>query len=175
MSEAAFEARLSGIFSRLEQRLGGRLSVEKAKTEALQSLDTRRVAFILTEAIEAEIKPAVKEALASYDEAINRPLVPNERWEHAVLKRIGQAVDGAVKLALDLDRANHPWKPLLAAEAPKLRARLLASAEGHFAELGKVGKRRRRNDSGIPRWVLGVALFVGGLGTGLLLARLLHG
>jgi len=175
MSEAAWEARLSGIFGRLEKRLGGRLSVERAKTEALQTQDTRRVAFIFTEAIEAEIKPAVKEALASYDEAINRPLSPNERWEHALLKRIGQAVDGAVKLALSLDRAEHPWKPLLRAEAPKMRDRLMAAAEAHFAELGQGGKRRRRRGVEIPSWLVGAALFLGGLAAGFFLARLLHG
>jgi hypothetical protein len=176
MSDAAFERDVSAIFARLEQRLGGRLSLEKAKAENLQSQDTRRVAFILSEAIEAEIKPALKEALASYDEAINRPLAPNVRWEHALLQRIGRAVDGGVKQALSLDRADHPWKPLLAAEAPKLRARLMAAAEAHFAELGgHGGKRRRRVDRGIPDWVVGLALFLGGVGAGLLLARLLHG
>jgi hypothetical protein len=175
MTEAAFENNVGAIFARLEHRLGGRLSVEKAKADNLQAQDTRRVAFILTSAIEEELKPAVTEALASYDQAINRPLVPNARWEHALLQRIGQAVDGGVKQALNLDRADHPWKPLLAAEAPKLRARVLAGAEAHFAQLGQVRKRRRRSDGGIPDWVVGVALFLGGLGAGLLLARLLHG
>jgi hypothetical protein len=175
MSDTAFENKVSTIFTRLEQRLGGRLAAEKAKTENLQSQDTRRVAFILTEAIEAEVKPAVKEALTSYDEAINRPLAPNVRWEHALLQRIGQSVDTGVKLALNLDRANHPWKPLLTAEAPKLRARVLASAEAHFADLGRVGKRRRRRDGGIPDWAVWLALFLGGVGAGLLLSRLLHG
>jgi hypothetical protein len=97
------------------------------------------------------------------------------RWEHALLQRIGQAVDTGVKLALNLDRANHPWKPLLSAEAPKLKARVLAAAEAHFAELGQVGKRRRRREGGIPDWVVWLALFLGGMGAGLLLARLLHG
>jgi hypothetical protein len=175
MSDTAFESRISAVFARLEQRLGGRLSVEKAKAENLQSQDTRRVAFILTEAIEAEIKPVLKEALVSYDEAINRPLVPNERWEHALLQRAGLAVDQGVKLALNLDRADHPWKPLLAAEAPKLRARVLAVAEAHFAELGQVRKRRRRKPGEIPDWAVGLALFLGGTGAGLLLGRLLHG
>jgi hypothetical protein len=175
MSDTAFESKVSTIFARLEQRLGGRLAVEKARTENLQSQDTRRVAFILTEAIEAEVKPAVKEALSSYDEAINRPLSPNARWEHALLQHIGQAVDHGVKLALSLDRAEHPWKPLLSAEAPKLRARLLAAAEAHFAELGHVRKRRRRSKGDIPDWAVWLALFLGGIGAGLLLARLLHG
>jgi len=175
MSDTAFESRVSTIFARSEQRLGGRLAAEKARTVNLQSQDTRRVAFILTEAIEAELKPAVLEALSSYDEAINRPLAPNVRWEQALLQRIGQAADAAVKLALNLDRANHPWKPLLTAEAPKLRARLLAAAEAHFAELGHVSKRRRRGEGGVPDWAVWLALFLGGVGAGLLLARLLHG
>lgn len=175
MSDLAFENRVSGIFDRMEQRLGGRLATEKAKADNLQAQDTRRVAFILTEAIEAELKPAVKDALSSYDEAINRPLLPNERWEHSLLRRIEQAVDNAIKLALALDRADHPWKPLLSAEAPKLRARALADAEAHFAALGKGKRRRRRGDGPIPDWVLWLAFFVGGLGSGLLLARLLGG
>ena len=53
MSDAAFETTLAGIFSRMEQRLGGRLAAERAKTENLQSQDTRRVAFTFSEAIEA--------------------------------------------------------------------------------------------------------------------------
>ena len=175
MSDTAFENRVSAIFARMEQRLGGRLTNAKAKAENLQAQDMRRVAFILTEAIEAEVKPAVHEALVSYDEAINRPLLPNERWEHALLKRIGESVDNSVKLALNLDRHDHPWKPLLSAEAPKLRARLLADAEAHFTALGEVRKRRRGKGAGIPDWVLWLALFGGGLGAGLLLARLLGG
>jgi hypothetical protein len=175
MSDAGFEGKVSAVFARLEQRLGGRLSMEKTKAENLQSQDTRRVAFILTEAIEAEMKPAVKEALASYDDAINRPLVPNARWEHSLLQRIGQAVDNGVKQALNLDKVGHPWKPLLAAEAPKLRARVLAMAEAHFAELGKGGKRRRGREGGVPDWAVWLVLFLGGVGVGFLLARLLHG
>lgn len=173
MTSDTFENRVSGIFERMEQRLGGRLATARAKTENLQAQDMRRVAFILTEAIEAEVRPAMKDALLSYDEAINRPLMPNERWEQALIKRIEQAVDSGVKLALALDKADHPWKPLLTAEAPKLRARLLAEAEAHLAALGKVGRRRRRGDSAVPEWVLWIAFFVGGLGSGLLLARLI--
>ena len=175
MSELAFENKIAGIFERMEQRLGGRLAIEKAKADNLQAQDTRRVAFILTEAIEAELNPAVKDAISTYDEAINRPLLPNERWEHSLLRRIEQAVDNAIKLALALDRADHPWKPLLRAEAPKLRDRALADAEAHFAALGKGKGRRRRREGGVPEWVLWIAFFVGGLGSGLLLARLLGG
>lgn len=173
MSDTAFENRLAGVFARTEQRLSSRLSVEKAKTENLQAQDMRRVAFIFAEAIEAELTPAVRQALATYDDAINRPMLPNERWEHELLQKIGQAVDSAVKLALAMDRGEHPWKPLLSAEAPKLRARLNETAEAHFKALGKVGRRRRGASGGLPDWVLWAAFFVGGLGAGLLLARLI--
>jgi hypothetical protein len=175
MVDAAFESRVSGILSRMEQRLGSRLAVEKAKAENLQSQDTRRIAFILTEAIEAELAPAVKEALASYDEAINRPMQPNARWEQALVQKIGQAVDAAVKLAMALDRENHPWKPLLAAEEPKLRERLTAPAEKHFAALGKVRGRRRGSEGVVPDWAVWIAIFAAGLVAGFMLARLAHG
>jgi hypothetical protein len=175
MSDAAFESKVSGIFARTEQRLGSRLAVEKAKTDNLQSQDTRRVAFIFTEAIEAELEPAVKQALASYDEAINRPMLPNERWEHQLVQKIGQAVDGAIKLALTVDREAHPWKPLLSAEAPKIQARLTETAEKHFAALGKVRGRRRGSAGGVPDWAVWVALFAAGLVVGFLLARMTHG
>jgi hypothetical protein len=175
MSDAAFESKVSGIFARTEQRLGSRLAVEKAKTDNLQSQDTRRVAFIFTEAIEAELEPAVKQALASYDEAINRPMLPNERWEHQLVQKIGQAVDAAIKLALTVDREAHPWKPLLSAEAPKIQARLTETAEKHFAALGKVRGRRRGSAAGVPDWAVWVALFAAGLVVGFLLARMTHG
>ncbi|HEV2530483.1 hypothetical protein [Phenylobacterium sp.] len=174
MSDTAFESKVSGIFARMEQRLASRLAVEKARTDNLQSQDTRRVAFILTEAIEAELAPAVKQALASYDEAINRPMLPNERWEHQLVQKIGQAVDASIKLALTVDREAHPWKPLLTAEGPKIRARLAETAEQHFAALGKVRGRRRGAASGVPDWMVWVALFAAGLVAGLLLARLLR-
>ena len=172
MSDTAFEAKVSGIFARMEQRLGSRLAVEKAKTDNLQSQDTRRVAFTFSEAIEAELEPAVKQALASYDDAINRPMLPNERWEHQLVQKIGQAVDAAIKLALAVDRENHPWKPLLSAEAPRIRARLTETAEQHFAALGKVRGRGRRSTGGAPDWVVWVALFAAGLVAGFLLAHL---
>jgi hypothetical protein len=175
MSDTAFEGKVSGIFARTEQRLGGRLAVEKAKTENLQSQDTRRVAFILTEAIEAELEPAVKQALASYDDAINRPMLPNERWEHQLVQKIGQAVDASIKLALSLDKDNHPWKPLLSAEAPKIRARLTETAEQHFIALTKVSSRRRGASSGVPDWAVWIAIFAAGLVAGFLAARLTHG
>ena len=175
MSDAAFEAKVGGIFTRTEQRLGGRLSVEKAKSENLQSVDTRRVAFILTEAIEAELTPAVKDALASYDEAINRPLQPNDRWERALVRRIDAAVDASVKLALALDKADHPWKPLLVAEGPKLKERLSAMAEKHFTALGKHGGRRRGASQGLPDGLVWAAIFAAGVVAGALAMRFIAG
>lgn len=175
MSAAAFENSLSGVFGGAEQRLGRRLSAEKTRAENLQAQDMRRVAFILTEAIEAELKAAVVEALSAYDVAINRPLQPNERWEEALRRRIGQAVDGAVKLALALDVADHPWKPLLSAEAPKLKSRLLAPADAHFSELGKARRKRRGASDGVPDAVVWIALFAAGLVTGGLAMRLIMG
>ena len=175
MSDAAFETTLAGIFSRMEQRLGGRLAAERAKTENLQSQDTRRVAFTFTEAIEAELAPAVKQALAAYEKAINRPMLPNERWEQVLLVKIGQAVDASVKLALTVDKEAHPWKPLLSAEAPKVRDRFARTAEQHFAAIGKVSGRRRAGRRSMPDWVLWAAFFAGGLVLGFVLARLMRG
>jgi hypothetical protein len=172
MSDGAFESNLAAIFAAMERRLGSRLAVEKTKTDNLQSQDTRRVAFIFTEAIEAELAPAVKQALASYNEAINRPMLPNERWEQQLVQKIGQAVDAAIKLALAVDRDAHPWKPLLSAEAPKIRARLTDTAEKHFAALGKVRGRRRGSGGGVPDWAVWLALFAAGLVSGFLLAHL---
>jgi hypothetical protein len=175
MSDTAFESTVSGIFASVERRLGGRLAVERAKTENLQSQDTRRVAFILTEAIEAELGPAVKQALASYDDAINRPMLPNERWEHQLVQKIGQAVDAAIKLALALDRDNHPWKPLLSAEGPKIRARLTQTAEQHFVALTKVRSRRRGASAGAPDWAVWITIFAAGLVAGFIVAHLTRG
>ena len=171
MSDAAFESRISGIFSRMEQRLGSRLAVEKAKAENLQSQDTRRVAFILTEAIEEELKPAVKQALSSYEDAISRPMTPNERWEHILTQQIAQAVDSSIKLALSLDRENHPWKPLLSDEAPKLRSRLVDAAEGHFDRIGKLGGRARRTSEPGVEWTLRAVILAAGVVIGFLLAH----
>lgn len=173
MSDAAFDSTISGIFARMEKRLGGRLAAERAKTENLQSQDTRRVAFILSEAIEAELEPAVKEALAAYNDAINRPMLPNERWEQILLHKIEHAVEGAVKLALAVDGQSHPWKPLLSAEMPKLRSRFTDTAEQHFAGLGKVSGRRGPGARAIPDWVLWLAIFAVGAGFGLVVARLI--
>jgi hypothetical protein len=174
MSDAAFESRVSGIFKRMDKRLGSRLAVEKAKAENLQSQDSRRTAFILTEAIEAELKPAVKEALSTYDEAISRPMTPNERWEHIVTTQIGKAVDEAIKQALALDNVSHPWKPLLSDETPKLRTRLVAAADDHFTRLGKLGARRRGAPSGGAEWTMRIVMLVVGLILGYVAAGLLH-
>jgi hypothetical protein len=174
MSDAAFESKVSGIFERMEQRLGARLTAEKAKAENLQSQDTRRVAFILTEAIEEELKPAVREALASYDDAISRPMTPNQRWEHILTQQIAQAVDASVRLALALDKAEHPWKPLLSDEAPKLRNRLVEGAEGHFTRLGKMGARRRSGGEAGADWTMRIVMLAVGVLVGFLLARILH-
>lgn len=173
MSDAAFESKLGGIFSRAEQRLGSRLAVEKAKAENLQSEETRRVAFILAEAIEAELSPGVRAALASYDEAINRPILPNERWERALAKRIDQAVDSAIKLALSLDRADHPWKPLLSAESPKLKDRLNGLAEQHFTALGKNRRGRRGKGDGVPDAAVWALIFAAGVVVGAIAMRLI--
>lgn len=174
MSDAAFESRISGIFSRMEKRLGSRLSVEKAKAENLQSQDTRRTAFVLTEAIEAELTPAVKEALSIYDDAISRPMTPNERWEHIVTQQIAKAVEESIRQALALDTASHPWKPLLSDEAPKLRSRLVETAEGHFEKIGKLGGRARRGAEPAVEWTMRIVLLAVGVLIGFLLARVLH-
>jgi hypothetical protein len=174
MSDAAFESKVSGIFKRMEQRLGSRLSVEKAKAENLQSQDTRRTAFVLTEAIEDELKPAVKEALSIYDDAISRPMTPNERWEHIVTQQIAKAVEESVKQALALDPAAHPWKPLLSDEAPKLRTRLVSKADEHFERLGKLGARaRRKTDPGVE-WTMRLVMLAVGVLIGYLMARVIH-
>jgi hypothetical protein len=175
MTGGAFETTLAGVFARGEQRLGARLAVEKAKADNLQAQDTRRVAFLLTEAIEDELRPAVEEALASYDAAINRPITPNAQWEGLIRRQIGQAVDSAVKLALAIERADHPWKPLLSEEAPKLRARLQALADEHLAELGKVRRRRSGRGEGLPDGLVWALLFAAGVVVGALIMRLLQG
>jgi hypothetical protein len=174
MTEAAFEARLDGIFAGAESAVGGRLLTEKARTENLQAQDTRRVAFILTEAIEAELKPAVEKALASYDAAIERPITPNPIWEKKLRARIDQAAGAAIKKALAVDSVNHPWKPLLSAEAPKLSQRLLDLADAHFAALVMDKRRRRKKAGAISETVIRVGLFVAGLALGVLLMRLMR-
>ena len=171
----AFEATLAGVFQQSEQRLASRLALEKARTENLQAQDTRRLAFLLTEAIEEELKPAVLGALETYDAAINRPLSPNESWEKLIRQRIGETADASVKLALAMDPAPHPWKPLLTEEAPKLRARLLALADRHLAALGKGRRRRRKSAIGLADGLVWLLLFAAGVVVGALGMRLLGG
>jgi hypothetical protein len=175
MSGGAFEASLGDIFQRGERRLASRLAVEKAKAENLQAQDTRRVAFLLTEAIEEALKPAVLEALGSYDAAINRPITPNESWEKLIRQRIAQSVEASVKLALATDRLDHPWKPLLAEESPKLRARMLALADQHLAELGKTRRVRGRRSEGAGDLAVWALLFAAGVVAGAIAMRLFGG
>lgn len=171
MPGAAFEGRLAAIFARCDAAVADHLAKVKARSEALQSQDTSRLAFTLTEAIEHELRPAVDEALASYDAAINRPLTPNPRWEEAVRDKIAAEADAAIALALHLDPDDHPWKPLLKREAPQLQERLLAVADAHFAELGKARKPRRRSSAGLPEMLIRLGCLGGGLAIGALVMR----
>lgn len=172
MAGVAFETALGNVFARCDQAIAERLQQVRAKSEALQSQDTSRLAFTLTEAIEREIQPAVDQALAVYDAAINRPLTPNVRWEQAVRSRIGYVVDAAVEKALKLDAAQHPWKPLLARETPELRERLSARADRHFDELRKQTKTRRRQVVGAPEMLVRLGTFAGGAIVGALAMHL---
>jgi len=171
MPGAAFEGSLAAIFARCDAAVAVHLAKVKARSEALQSQDTSRLAFTLTEAIEQELRPAVDEALASYDAAINRPLTPNPRWEEAVRDKIGSEVDAAVAQALHLDLADHPWKPLLKQEAPQLRERLLALADAHFAKLGKSRKPRRRGSAGLGETLIRLGCLGAGLAIGAIVAH----
>ena len=169
----AFETALNGVFGRCDEAIAEHLDKVRARSEALQSQDTNRLAFTLTEAIEDEVKPAIDEALKIYDTAINRPIEPNERWEQAILKRIELEVDQAVGQALKLDAQKHSWQPLLRDEAPKLRERLTSYAEAHFEALRKARKgRRRARPTGIPEAVVRLSLFVGGAVVGAIAAHL---
>jgi len=172
MAGVAFENALGGIFARCEQAIGDRVDQARAKAQALQSQDTSRLAFTLTEAIEHEIEPAVDQALATYDAAINRPLTPNPRWEEAVRRRIELAVDAGVDMALKLDAEKHPWKPLLTAEAPQLRERLQARADEHFEALRQQKKTRGRRVAGAPEMLVRLGLFAGGAVVGALAMHL---
>ena len=174
MIATAFEQSIAEVFDRAQRGLADRLAVERARAQNLQAQDTRRVAFILTEAIEAELTPAVLKALGAYDEAINRPLTPNPSWEAALRKQISGAADSAVRQALALDRTDHPWKPLLSAESPKLSGRLLALADDHFAQLGRTAGRRRRKGGSAAEMAIRAGLFAAGLAVGVLLMKLLH-
>lgn len=173
-SGTPFEARLTAIFEAGEGAVADRLAREKARAEALQATDTRRLAYTLTEAIEHELKPAVQKALASYDEAIDRPILPDPRLEGAMRSKIGHAVDAAMRLAIGPDQAG-PWKPLLAKEAPALRERLLALADAHFVKLGKARKAAARASNRGLEAGIRIGIFLAGLVAGAFLMRLLAG
>ena len=174
MAGATFEAALGSIFDRSERAIAEELDKARVRAETLQSMDTNRLAFTLTEAVEHVLTPAIEQTLLIYDAAINRPLTPNEIWEAAIRERIVRSVDAGVDLALALDAANHPWKPLIREESPKLRARLLALADRHFGALKKQRKAGERRPSPIENPIR-AGLFVGGLAVGAILMRLLAG
>ena len=171
----AYESALLAIFDRCEAAMAKRVERVGARSEALQSKDTSRLAFTLSEAVEEEVRPAIDEALAIYDAAINRPIEPNARWARALTRQIEFAVDAAVARALKLDDEKHPWKPLLKDETPKLRDRLTAHAETHFDKLRQARRTQRRQAVRPRETVLRAGLFIGGLVAGAILMRLLGG
>ena len=168
MPGVGFEAAVENVFARSERGIAERIDQARTRAEALQSQDTSRLAYTLTEAIEHELEPALDEVLATYDAAINRPILPNAGFETAVRRRIAQAVDTGVDLALKLDAERHPWKPLLTEESPKLRERLVERADRHFQELRKSKKARRQRPAGLPETLLRLLIFAGGLIVGVL-------
>lgn len=172
MAGAGFETAIAAIFARCETALADRIDKAKARAEALQSQDTSRLAYTLTEVIEHEVEPAVDEALATYDAAINRPITPDKHYEDAVRRRIELTVDAGVDMALKLDAERHPWKPLLTAESPKLRERLLARADLHFDDLRKHKRTRRRRPAGLPETLVRLGAFLGGVVVGALAMHL---
>jgi hypothetical protein len=170
----AFETALNSVFTRCDEAMATHLDKLRLRSEALQSQDTSRLAFTLSEAIVDEVTPAIDEALAIYDAAINRPIEPNDRWEQALTRRIELEVDTAIDRALKLDAQKHPWQPLLKAEGPHLRERLTEHAQKHFDELRKARRSRRRaRPTGIPEAAVRLALFAGGIVVGAIAARLL--
>lgn len=173
MPSVGFETAVGAIFTRCETAIADRIDKARARAEALQSQDTSRLAYTLTEAIEHEVEPAIDEALATYDAAINRPITPDKRYEDAVRRRIELTVDAGVNMGLKLDAERHPWKPLLAEEGPKLRERLLARAERHFEDIRQHKKKRRRRPAGLPEMLVRLGAFVGGAFVGALAMHLL--
>lgn len=164
-NSAPFEARLAEIFAAGEKTVAERLARERMRADALQAQDTRRFAYTLTEAIEHELKPAVMQALDTYDAAIDRPIAPNARWEAALRSKISHAVEAGVRLAAGTEGVG-PWKPLLEKEAPALRERLLALAEAHFVELGKARKAAGRASSPAVQAATGLGIFLAGAAAG---------
>jgi hypothetical protein len=161
MAGVDFETAIGAIFARCETAIAARVDQARTKAEALQSQDTSRLAYTLTEAIEHAVEPAIDEALETYDGAINRPITPDKRYEEVVRRRIELTVDAGVELALKLDAERHPWKPLLTQETPKLRERLLARDD-----LRKHKKSRRRRPAGLPEMMVRLGSFLGGLVVG---------
>lgn len=171
----AFESGLDRIFAGCEAAISERLVKEKDKAKTLGAEDTGRMAFVLTDAIEHGVRPAIDQALATYEMAINRPISMNPRWEEALRARINHAVEAAVKRALIADPADHPWKPLLAHEVPALEARLLKVAEEHFAALAERLQPRRRPTDPRVEWGIRLLIFASGLVAGGLVMKLLAG
>jgi hypothetical protein len=91
-----------------------------------------------------------------------------------VRRRIAQAVDAGVDMALKLDSERHPWKPLLTEESPKLRERLVERADRHFEDLRKSKKARRQRPAGLPETLVRLLIFAGGLVVGGLAMLLIH-
>jgi len=174
MASATFEATLGGIFDRSDHAIADELDKARVRAETLQAMDTNRLAFTLTEAVEHILAPAIEQTLSIYDAAINRPITPNQSWEAAIRERIVRSVDAGVALALALDAANHSWKPLIREEAPKLRERMLVRADRHFGDLAKRRKAAERRPGPVENSIR-AGLFVGGLVIGALVMRLLSG
>jgi hypothetical protein len=173
MPADSFEGAVAGIFARCERALSAQLDKVKTRTENLQAEDTSRLAFTLTETIEHAVDPAIEEALASYDEALSQPVTSNPRWEEAVRARIGVAVDAGVAQALALDQLPHPWKPLLRAEAPKLRDRLMNKTNDGLKVIHRKHGPHRRRKQARREWALRLALLVLGIVIGAMLRSLL--
>src|SRR5437588_414678 len=104
MPGVGFDTAIGPIFARCETAIAERIDKTRARTEALQSQDTSRLAYTLTEAIEHEVEPAIDEALLVYDAAINRPITPDKRYEDVVRRRIELAVDAGVDLEAAAER-----------------------------------------------------------------------
>jgi hypothetical protein len=174
MPGVGFDRAVDSVFARSERGIAERIDQARARAQALQSQDTSRLAYTLTEAIEHELEPAIDEVLATYDAAINRPISPNAGFETSVRRRIALAVDTGVGLALKLDAERHPWKPLLTEETPKLRERLVGRADRHFEDLRKSKKARRQRVTGLPEALVRTIIFAGGIVVGGLAMLLIH-
>ena len=172
MPAEPFETVLAGVFADCERELQRQIVKAKARAEALQAEDTSRLAFTLTETIEHAIGPAIEAATDRYDEALGQPVTSSPRWEDSIRSRIGLAVDEGLSQALAIDELAHPWKPLLKAEAPQLRERLLAQAEAGFKVVHRRHGPHRRRAVVRREWTLRVALLVLGVLLGAMLRTL---